>query len=232
MKQFTITIIIGVLLMGLFVIPSSAAGSAYYQVRQGDTLWGVAVRNNTTVLNLLDMNPGITPDNLRVGQQIRVPGATLSRIHVVEAKETLWGIAKLHGVSLESLMELNQLYYDSVLLAGQRLVIPLPGQVTTVQYIVKPGDSYWSLAAKHNTTVDYLVRLNGMVAPENLQVNTMVRLPVVNSVSQPKLHTVKSGETLYRIAGMYQTTVANLLSLNTGLQPEGLRVGQRLVVGK
>jgi LysM repeat protein len=61
-------------------VPSSTpAGSTtpvrrrqYYRLRQGETLSDVAIRFDTTVEQLLALNPGVQPTNLTVGQRIRV----------------------------------------------------------------------------------------------------------------------------------------------------------------
>jgi LysM repeat protein len=44
----------------------------FYRLRLGETLSDVAIRFNTTVEELLALNPGIEPTNLNVGQRIRV----------------------------------------------------------------------------------------------------------------------------------------------------------------
>jgi LysM repeat protein len=44
----------------------------FYRLRTGETLSDVAIRFNTTVEQLLALNPGIEPTNLNVGQRIRV----------------------------------------------------------------------------------------------------------------------------------------------------------------
>jgi LysM repeat protein len=44
----------------------------YYLLRQGETISDVALRFDTTVEQLLALNPGIEPNALRVGQRIRV----------------------------------------------------------------------------------------------------------------------------------------------------------------
>ena len=44
----------------------------FYRLRVGETLSDVAIRFDTTVENLLALNPGIEPTNLEVGQRIRV----------------------------------------------------------------------------------------------------------------------------------------------------------------
>jgi LysM repeat protein len=43
-----------------------------YVVQSGDTLGGIAAKTGTTVARLLQLNPGINPTALRVGQRIRV----------------------------------------------------------------------------------------------------------------------------------------------------------------
>ena len=43
-----------------------------FRLRLGETLSDVAIRFNTTVEELLALNPGIEPTNLNVGQRIRV----------------------------------------------------------------------------------------------------------------------------------------------------------------
>lgn len=48
-------------------------GTFVYSVRFGDTLWKLADRYNTTVEDIIEINPGIDPDNLAVGQQLCIP---------------------------------------------------------------------------------------------------------------------------------------------------------------
>ncbi len=44
----------------------------YYRLRAGETLSDVAIRFDTSVEQLLALNPGIQPTNLTVGQRVRV----------------------------------------------------------------------------------------------------------------------------------------------------------------
>lgn len=44
-----------------------------YIIRSGDTLYAIAARHYTTVRRLIAANPGINPNNLRIGQRIVVP---------------------------------------------------------------------------------------------------------------------------------------------------------------
>ena len=51
---------------------TSTSAARYYTIQPGDTLGSVAVRENTTVAELLRLNPGIDPHALHTGQRIRV----------------------------------------------------------------------------------------------------------------------------------------------------------------
>ena len=44
----------------------------YYTIRSGDTLWDIAVANGTSVARIQQLNPGINPRNLKIGQRIKV----------------------------------------------------------------------------------------------------------------------------------------------------------------
>jgi LysM repeat protein len=52
--------------------PVPAKRRRFYQLRSGETLSDVAIKFNTTVAQLLVLNPGVQPTNLTVGQRIRV----------------------------------------------------------------------------------------------------------------------------------------------------------------
>jgi LysM repeat protein len=51
---------------------TSVAGAVYYTVQAGDTFGSIAAKEGTTVEQLTTLNPGVSSNELRVGQQIRV----------------------------------------------------------------------------------------------------------------------------------------------------------------
>jgi LysM repeat protein len=51
---------------------STTPGAQYYVIQSGDTLGGIAARYNTTVDQLLTLNPSVDPNALHPGERIQV----------------------------------------------------------------------------------------------------------------------------------------------------------------
>jgi murein DD-endopeptidase MepM/ murein hydrolase activator NlpD len=103
------------------------------------------------------------------------------------------------------------------------LVSAAAGQEVTV----KPGDSLWAIANRHNTTVEALMRANGLTN-HHLMPGMVLQLPG-GSTPQPSTYTVRPGDTLYDIALAFNTSVDALIALNN-LDGTLIRVGQVLKV--
>lgn len=89
-------------------------------VEKGETIYGIAVKNNTTVSVLYELNTGLLENGLKVGQAINIPVTgevkkeiadaskkTKPKTIVVQPKQTIYNIAKTNNVSQEQLMEWN-----------------------------------------------------------------------------------------------------------------------------
>lgn len=50
----------------------TASTKKIYTVKSGETLGGIANRNNTTVANILKKNPGVSADKIRIGQKLKI----------------------------------------------------------------------------------------------------------------------------------------------------------------
>ena len=93
-------------------------------------------------------------------------------------------------------------------------------------YIVKRGDTLYSIADRYNITVDELKRIN------NLTTNTITIGQILNintNNQNNNIYEVKRGDTLYSIANKYNTTVQELKTLNN-LQTNTLSIGQNLLI--
>lgn len=98
-------------------------------------------------------------------------------------------------------------------------------------YIVKKGDSLWSIASKNNTTVDNIKKLNNL-SSNNLSVGQMLKLSYdakKEDIKESNIYTVKKGDSLWLIANKYGTTVDELKNANN-LKSNTLSIGQTLII--
>ena len=98
-------------------------------------------------------------------------------------------------------------------------------------YIVKKGDSLWSIASKNNTTVDNIKKLNNL-SSNNLSVGQVLKLSYdakKEDIKESNIYTVKKGDSLWLIANKYGTTVDELKNANN-LKSNTLSIGQTLII--
>lgn len=107
-----------------------------YKVRRGDTLIGIASRNNVSVSQIAKANRLSPRSNLYIGQSLLIPKNGIAsrarselrnnsaRIHKVKRGETLAAIAKKYRVSMRELAQVNQIKSKSRLLVGDKIQIP------------------------------------------------------------------------------------------------------------
>lgn len=110
-------------------------------------------------------------------------------VHVMARGETLYGIARSYGISLETLMVDNDIPTDEVtkVPVGTRLVIrqtAVAAAPATRSYTVQPGDTLYQLARREGCTVGEIEALNPGVDPRNLKVGTVILLPAGGSEPQ------------------------------------------------
>lgn len=97
---------------------------AYYIVRMGDTLGGIAARFDATVAELASLNGIADANRILVGQTLRIPVGELFFAYTVQAGDTLYGLAERYGTTVEILAERNRVSDISLIAVGQRLWIP------------------------------------------------------------------------------------------------------------
>jgi LysM repeat protein len=51
---------------------TTTPGAVYYTVQEGDTLGSIATKYDTSVDELTSLNPGVDPNEMHIGQRIRV----------------------------------------------------------------------------------------------------------------------------------------------------------------
>ncbi|MGE5557557.1 MAG: LysM peptidoglycan-binding domain-containing protein [Bacillota bacterium] len=108
--------------------------------------------------------------------------------------------------------------------------IPCPGGTL---YTIRPGDAYYLLAPRFNTTIAALIAANPGVDPANLQIGQQICIPVA-PVPGPCpggfSHTIVTGDTFFSLARRYGIAVAALTAANPGVDPDRLQIGQQICI--
>jgi LysM repeat protein len=182
-------------------------GVSVYKIVKGDTLWGIARKNNVTLQSILASNPNLSKNSrLKIGQEIMisegsgtpVPSVISAPVqtpvgsstYTVRGGDSLSRIAKNNSVSLNDLMNANGMNKNSIIRPGQVLVLPGGSVISQSPAIVAPS----------------------IVPPGS------------------SIHKVQKGENLTRIASIYGTTVKQIMEWNNLIDAGKIKVGQALVV--
>lgn len=212
----------------LFGVDEAEASS--YKVQSGDSLWKIAQEHNVSVTQLKSLN-NLTSDIIFPNQilktekstsnqntstknettkpkEVNKPNTTKATTYTVKSGDTLSGIASKHKVSLQDLMKWNNL--NSTLI--------YPGNV----FVVNKPES--GKTEKPNNTTEQKVE-----KPANTS-KPKTEKPKEQKTSSTSVYTVKSGDTLSRIAIEYKVTVANLKKWNN-LTSDMIYIGQKLNIG-
>ena len=99
------------------------AGGLEHRVAQGETLSAIAAHYGVSVEQILQQNPDLDPDHVRAGRQITIPSERERLRVIVAAGETLIGIAKAHGVTLDDIVRWNPGVTPDRVREGQALLL-------------------------------------------------------------------------------------------------------------
>lgn len=182
--------------------PMERVRIVYHRVRRGDTLGEIADKYGVSVAVLRSANK-IRGNTIHPGQDLLIAaapkgmklpsGAELASLaeeetpvrsrsssdkHVVRRGDTLWSIARTHGVSMDRLADRNGLSRSGTLSVGQ--VLAIPGTATlasndsgsvsrSTTYVVRRGDSLSTIATK------FRVRLSDLLGWNNLTKRSVIK---------------------------------------------------------
>jgi membrane-bound lytic murein transglycosylase D len=135
-------------------------------------------------------------------EQTRAAEKTQSTYHTVKPGENLWSIAKAKNTSVETLARLNNISTKSALKAGQKLIV-----------LSQTSDS----SAKSIQT-------------KNNQVATSQAKASESKLAQTLKYTIKSGDTLGKVAAKYDVSVKQLMQWNKIKDETSIRPKQELIV--
>lgn len=223
-----------------------------YTVKPGDTLWGISNQFGVSVTELARIN-NVNANTLRVGQVLDIPqnsGTNPSNmfIYTIKKGDSLYNIAKKYNTTVKDIIDLNNLK-NTNLSIGQQIRIPekytdevvIPSYIN---YIVQKGDTLYSIAKKFSVSDNDIIKDNNL-KNNNLSIGQNLKIKTDNSSGiveecygeeyEPPSntntfnYTVIKGDSLYKIANRFNTSVNEIINLNN-LKNNNLNIGQILKI--
>ena len=168
--------------------------SIEYTVQSGDTLSEIASRYGTTVQELVDINNIRNPNLIYPGEKLRIltnstihgneERGTGSIIYTVKRGNTLSQIAREYNVSVEHIVELNDIENPNLIYPGEKLRItesnvtelsPINNDID-VYYVVKSGDTLNSIARRFGITLNEILEYNDIQNPNLIYPGQTIRI--------------------------------------------------------
>lgn len=148
-----------------------------HTVKKGESLSVIADRYKTKMDAVKKLND-MKSNQIRIGKTLLIPvpmehAAELQKnmaktpayqggiyTHKVQSGESLWTIARYYDVSTKELCAWNNIGIRDPLYKGQSLKIRSNLYGKQITYILKNGDSLWTVAKKYNVSTTQLARWN------------------------------------------------------------------------
>lgn len=157
-------------------------------------------------------------------------------IYTVQPGDTLYEIARLYGSTVNEIADVNNITNPNIIYPGSVILIPVkeedietpPGSLI---YTVQPGDTLYIISLLFGVSTQSILALNNINNPSLIYPGLKIVMPkeAVNPFQpiEPGLvrYTVLPGDTVYKIARRFGTTVISILNANPGLDPYGLMPG-------
>ena len=143
--------------------------------------------------------------------------------YTVQKGDTLWSIARKFNLTVDKLKEINNLN-NNIISIGQRLVVS-ENVPKNNSYMVKKGDTLYSVSKKYNLGVDELKSINNLNS-DTLSIGQILK---VEKEEEPKVYIVEKGDSLYSISRKFNVAVSELANINN-LSTTILSIGQKLLI--
>lgn len=204
---------------------------AYFPSMNYVAMWQFADNWHGTDGNveLVSVVKGDVKNNVTVKPTITVSGG----YYTIRPGDSWWSIANRFGMDMYQLSQLNGMSINNVIHPGQKIKVkgtikngakPVKNTNTSF-YVVRPGDSWWSIAAKYGLSMYTLAARNGKTIYTVIHPGDKLTI----SGQTSRTYTVRRGDTLSSIASRLGTSVSSLASRNHISNPNRIYVGQRLV---
>ena len=155
-------------------------------------------------------------------------------IYIVKRGDTLYSIARDNNISVAELKKINNITNNTIYI-GQELylknkIVEEEPNVNDDIYVVKKGDTLYSISKKLNISINTLKALNKLNTNE-IYVGQQLILSNDKNTEEYDVYTVKKGDSLWSISKKYDISVKELIELNN-LNNLTLQINQKLKVPK
>jgi|MGYP006074344815 membrane-bound lytic murein transglycosylase D len=206
-----------------------------YKLNAGFTKWASPPGTSTTFNIPIEL---VEPLNLKKSEFVQANQINWVT-HTVSRGDTFWKIAAKYNIDVSVLKKVNYLRSD-LLNLNQELLIPLSNSEnqTFIPYqahIVSEGDTLWSLGRKYKLTPSDIAKSNGLKIGASLRIGKELNIGnkniyrTINSKKRTILYSVKQGDSLYRIADVFNIQIEDIIQLNSIIDNE-IKPGQVLKI--
>ena len=133
--------------------------------------------------------------------------------------DTIESLALKFKINAEELRKLNNLPFNYQFRIGEQIVIKEKENNNSKDYIIKEGDTAYSIAVKNGVSLASLLDLNGLNENEYIYPGEMIKIP--NSKTDRYL--TEEGDTLYKVSNKLNTDINSLIENNENIY---LKTGQ------
>jgi membrane-bound lytic murein transglycosylase D len=144
--------------------------------------------------------------------------------HKVSRGDSLWKIAEEFDTEVNVLKKVNYLA-SNVLNLNQELLIPLSNDQnqTFIPYqahIISEGDTLWNLGIQYKISPAEIAKNNGLRMNSTLTIGKELNIGnkniyrTINSKKRTILYSVKQGDSLYRIADIFNIEISDIKDIN------------------
>ena len=204
---------------------------AYFPSMNYVAMWQFADNWHGTDGNveLVSVIKGDVKNNVAVKPTVTVSGS----YYTIRPGDSWWSIANRFGMDMYQLAQLNGMSVNTVIHPGQKIRVkgtikngakPVKNTNTSF-YVVKPGDSWWSIAAKHGLSMYALAQRNGKTIYTVIHPGDKLTI----SGQMLRTYTVCRGDTLSSIASRLGVSLSSLASRNHIRNINWIYINQRLL---
>ena len=207
---------------------------AYFSSMNYVAMWQFADNWHGTDGNveLVSVIKGDVKNAVAVKPTVTVSGS----YYTIRPGDSWWSIANRFGMDMYQLAQLNFVSINNVIHPCQKIKVkgtikngakPVKN-TNTSSYVVKPGDSWWSIATRHGMSMYTLAARNGRTIYSVLHPGDRLTINR-QAATATRAYTVKRGDTLSDIAGRLGVSVSHLVQSNHISNPNRIYVGQSLL---